>query len=100
MKCDGFLKLRRYILLRRDSLIFMERLDKITLIVKAAGDGSLFYGNILRGEHLAGAFDSVIVQVINGRPLRHAPEISAEISGIHSRDFRQGVQGDIAVIIF
>ena len=41
-------KFRSYELLRSNSLIFVKRFDKVTFVIKTAGDGSLFDGNIFR----------------------------------------------------
>ena len=94
------LERRLHKLFGRYALIFMEGLDEVTFIVKAAGDGSLFDGNIPGGQHFAGTLNAIVVQVINGRALRHAAEIPAEISGIHAGDAGKGVQTDGVGIIF
>ena len=78
----------------------MKNFYKVTFVIKPAGNGRLLDGNIFGGEHFTGAFDSVVIQVIDGRPLRHAAEIAAEILRIHTRDFRQHVQTDITVVVF
>lgn len=77
----------------------MKSLDKVTFIIKTAGDGGLFDGNIFCGQHLAGAFDPIIIQIIDGRALRHAAEVAAEIFGIHSRDLGKAVKTDVIIII-
>ena len=78
----------------------MEGFDEVAFVVEAAGDRYLLDRNILCGKHFAGAFDPVIVQIIDGRPLGHTPEIPAEILGIHPRDPGQIVETDIIVIVF
>ncbi len=77
----------------------MKCFDKVTFVIKTAGDGGFLDGNILCGKHLAGTFDSIIIQIVNRRAFRHAAEIAAEIFGIHSRDFGQTVKADAIIII-
>lgn len=92
-------KFRFYKLFRRDSLVFVKCFDKVTFVIKTAGDGGFLDGNILCGQHLTGAFDSIIIQIINWRAFRHAAEIAAEIFGIHSGNLGQTVKTDAIIII-
>lgn len=78
----------------------MEGLDKVTFIIETAGNGGFFYGNIFGGQHFAGTFDAVIIQVINGCPFCHAAKITAKVSGVHAGDPGQLIQGDIAGVVF
>lgn len=93
-------KFRFYKLFRCDSLVFVKCFDKVTFVIKTAGDSGFLDGNILCGQHLAGTFDPIIIQIVNRRAFRHAAEIAAEIFGIHSGDSGQAVQADAVIIIF
>ncbi len=94
------LKFRFHELLRGDSLILMECFNKVTFVIKTTGNRGFLDGDVFRGQHFTGAFDTVIIQVIDGRAFRHAAEIAAEIFGIHSGDSGQAVQADAVIIIF
>ena len=94
------LERRLHKLLGRDALIFVKSLDKITFVVKAAGDGGFLYGNISGGQHFAGALNAVVVQIINGSAFRHTTEIPAEISGVHAGNVGQIIQTDGVSVIF
>ncbi len=83
-------------LLWSNSFILVESFDEVALVAEAAGNGYLFDGGIFGGQHLAGTFNTIVVEVIHGNALRHASEIPAEVFGIHSGDFCQIVQSDAA----
>lgn len=92
-------KFRFYKLFRCDSLVFVKCFDKVTFVIKTAGDSGFLDGNILCGQHLAGTFDPIIIQIVNRRAFRHAAEIAAEIFGIHSSNLGQTVKTDAIIII-
>lgn len=77
----------------------MKCLNKIALVIKTAGNGSLFNGNVFRGKHFTGTFDPVVIQIINRGSLSHAAEIPTEVFGVHASDFRQTVEADVIIII-
>ena len=78
----------------------MKGFDKIAFIIKTTGNSGIADRDIFGGKHFAGAFNPVIVQVIDGGPSGHAAEIPAEIFWIHPCDFSQCVQADIMTVIF
>lgn len=98
--CFHFLsKFRFYKLFRRDPLVFVKSFDKVTFVIKTTGYGGFLDRDIFGREHFAGAFDPIIIQIIDGRAFRHAAEITAEIFGIHPRDPGKVVKADVIIII-
>ena len=77
----------------------MEGFDKVTFVIKSAGNRRFLDGNIFGGEHFAGAFDSIVIQIIYRSALCHASEIAAEIFGVHTCNFGQHIQTDIIVVV-
>ena len=73
------------------AFVFVECFYEITFVVKTTGNGDFLDGNIFCGKHLAGAFDSIIVQIVNRCTACYVAEIPTEIFWIHSGYFRQGV---------
>ncbi len=77
----------------------MERLDKVTFVIKTTGNRGFLDGNVFRGQHLAGTFNAVVIEIIDRCALCHAAEITTEIFGIHSCDLSQTVKTDVIIII-
>ena len=63
------------------SLIFFERADKIAQVIEAAAQGNARDGIVRGGQGEAGVLDSLNVQVLDGRVVRHLVEEAAEVFG-------------------
>jgi hypothetical protein len=78
----------------------MKGFDKVTFVIKTAGNSDLLNGNILGGQQLTGTFYPIVVQIVNGSTFRHAAKIPAEILGIHPGDPGKVLQADAAAVVF
>ena len=83
-----------------DPFVFVKCLDKVTFVIKTTGDSHFLDGDVLGGKHLTGAFNPVIIQIVDGCPLGHAAEVTAEIFRVHACDLCQHVKTDVIIIIF
>ncbi len=89
---------------RGDALVFFKGSYKVAEVVKAAVEGHFGDGFLGGCQLVAGVFDPLIIQIIDGRPVRHLIEKAAEIFGRHGsrggKLFQRDLRGIVVVDVF
>ena len=73
-------------------MLFFECFDEITQIIESGGVGNFCDRQIRCDQLVTGAFNTIVIEVINRCPMRHLVKKAAEIFGRHiytSRNFFQ-----------
>ena len=78
----------------------MEYLYKVTFVIKTTRYSDFLNGDVFCGQHFTGAFNTIIIQIIDRGSVCDTSEVTTEIFWIHTGDFGKGFQGNVVMVIF